>query len=457
MQLNIDDGRPADKHRNIATETWAAMIAQGFSTDSSPYPPENWAVNRKGQPICVVIVWDPNTKTTIDAFLQHKAQEARWREGDTIIPDLRMLLIPQDADRGQACQSYALESCVRAWAKGELCIGDQTSDAEHRTRPSTLSGDEPPPRPLYMCSAVNPETGFFGIMGSPFERYLEHPATSGQALEFAKRIQLEYQSKESVRWPKTESRMDVHDLEVDKENIPSLNLEAPTSFEEVETKYGPWVLDTVASDGKIRIVINADSRAFGIALDSVTLLKDTMALLPGGGGFRPQDEADKCKKDGYFTLRPEIKSDNVSFWYKKKGDKLPQMYTFYSLKAQFALDGFPDVPLVGHQITKKETPGTGGAQRFTVEPLPGNKTWCTNARKRKAAEAGIEGADPNNPTWQTALAYLHDHANLPNMMVKIVWNVDLQTEPSPLIRFRQPGLCWSQTMALTEGQIFQWA
>ena len=38
------------------------------------------------------------------------------------------------------------------------------------------------------------------------------------------------------------------------------------------------------SEGKIRVVINKDSRAFGVALDSVTVLKDAVALLPGGGG-----------------------------------------------------------------------------------------------------------------------------------------------------------------------------
>ena len=188
-------------------------------------------------------VWDPNTKTTIDAFLEHKSQEARWREGDTAIPDLRMVLIPADGDKGRACQAYATEACVRAWTKGELCIGDQirtqASDAEHRTRSSTLSGDGARPRPTYTCSSVHPTTGLFGILERSIEQFVHHETTAGQAHEFVKRIQKEFQSKDSPRWPQEESRVDVHDLEVEKETIPNLHLDAPASFEELEAKIWP--------------------------------------------------------------------------------------------------------------------------------------------------------------------------------------------------------------------------
>ena len=182
------------------------MVAVDGALDGVTFPPPNWPKNKRGLP-------------TIDVFLEHKALEARWREGDAVIPDLRMFMVPADLDRGQACSKYAKEACVRAWTRGELCIGDQirteASDAEHRTRPSTLLGDEARPRPTYTCATVNPGTGCFGILSKPFERFLDHAATSGQALEFATKIQMQYQSKDSLRWPKIDSGVDVHDLEVD--------------------------------------------------------------------------------------------------------------------------------------------------------------------------------------------------------------------------------------------------
>ena len=144
-------------------------------------------------------------------------------------------------------------------------------------------------------------------------------------------------------------------------------------------------------------------------------------------------------------------NDNVSLLYKKdKQDKISQMYTWYSLRAQLALDGFADVALNGHHTTKKEIPGSAGAQRYTVEPVA-VKAWCCAYKKRKSEQ------EQHAPTWQTALAWVHDLTNVPNEVVKIVWMVDMATDPAPVVRFKQPCLCWTQTMALIEGQISQWA
>ena len=43
------------------------------------------------------------------------------------------------------------------------------------------------------------------------------------------------------------------------------------------------------------------------------------------------------------------------------------------------------------------------------------------AKKRK--ETGTDDDPSANPTWQTALAWVHDLGDLPNQMVKIVWSV----------------------------------
>ena len=99
---------------------------------------------------------------------------------------------------------------------------------------------------------------------------------------------------------------------------------------------------------------------------------------------------------------------------------------------------------------KKETLGSAGAQRYTVEPVA-VKAWCCSYKKRKSGE------EQHAPAWQAALAWVHDLTNVPSEVVKIVWMVDMATGPRPVVRFKQPCLCWTQTMTLVEGQIFQWA
>ena len=75
--------------------------------------------------------------------------------------------------------------------------------------------------------------------------------------------------------------VNVHDLEVDVEKDRNLNLQAPASLEELEKEHGPWEVDTVTSDGKVRILISKKARGFGLVLASTTVLKDGIALLPG--------------------------------------------------------------------------------------------------------------------------------------------------------------------------------
>ena len=129
------------------------------------YPPSEWPTNKQGCPICVVVVWDPNVKTTIDAFLDHKAREAR---GEAAIPDLRMLLAPTDGDKFQACYTYAKDACVRAWVKGDLIVGTAEhrtqKTAEHRTHDAAVRARDHAV-PTYKHACVS-DTGFFGIMSA---------------------------------------------------------------------------------------------------------------------------------------------------------------------------------------------------------------------------------------------------------------------------------------------------
>ena len=102
------------------------MVAADGALDSVTFPPPNWPKNKRGLP-------------TIDAFLEHKALEARWREGDAVIPDLRMFMVPADLDRGQACSKYAKEACVRAWTKGRVLEKMHLATSGGRIRIATSS------------------------------------------------------------------------------------------------------------------------------------------------------------------------------------------------------------------------------------------------------------------------------------------------------------------------------
>ena len=125
-----------------------------------------------------------------------------------------------------------------------------------------------------------------------------------------------------------------------------------------------------------------------------------------------------------------------------------QKYTLYSVRAQLALDGYPNTELNCHEITEAGPTEAGQVQRCNVKCLV-EKTWCVAYKKRKE-EGKI-------PTWMNGLAWVHDLTNIPNEFVKLIWLLDLVPQPQPTLRMVSPQLIWSTHMDLAEGQIFRWA
>ena len=104
-------------------------------------------------------------------------------------------------------------------------------------------------------------------------------------------------------------------------------------------------------------------------------------------GLRTKEEAVECKAQGWFSATPQITEDNTSFLYKKdKQDKHPQIFTWYSLRAQLSLEGYADAVLNVYHTTAKEPPSSVSAhqaQRYNVEPVS-VKPWCCAYKKRNA-------------------------------------------------------------------------
>ena len=65
--------------------------------------------------------------------------------------------------------------------------------------------------------------------------------------------------------------------------MPTRELSPPSSIAELE-KLGPWEVDTVASNGKIRVLVNAAGRGFGVVTGTCQVVAGGQFLAPGSGG-----------------------------------------------------------------------------------------------------------------------------------------------------------------------------
>ena len=115
------------------------------------------------------------------------------------------------------------------------------------------------------------------------------------------------------------------------------------------------------------------------------------------------------------------------------------------------MEGYHNTKLNLHTLTK-DGAHAGGLDRWSIERVL-EKWWvATKRRKRKATDA-----EPPPATWKDAAAHLHDPSNVPNELVMWIWNADLITDPTPIVRLLHPALVWSKTMDLEAGTIFQFA
>ena len=452
-----------NKAMQTSEDTWLRVVDRACTAEGengrAPATPLEGRVhgsvqNQSGQPVILLVVWDPSPISFVKAFLTMKQKQMQWRQGDEVMAvDYRAIVFPLDKEKEQALKTYASVAGTRAWIKGDLHVKDPRS--ETRVNEPAASGPVVEAPPEFEVATVG-QNGVFGPKGALLNPYLDCEATAAAACQFLQEVTAQFQdggdcprlqvaAKPSENWVSAE----VKALEVDTESMPTRELSPPSSIAELE-KLGPWEVDTVASNGKIRVLVNAAGRGFGVVTGTCQVVAGGQFLAPGSGGARPVAEYEKTVAEKWCAVVGEFTSDNQEVLYKSSANPSNLLkFTLYGLKAQLALDGYPGAELNLHTL-KETTGGDAGLQRYAVNCLQ-KIYWVHTSRKRPA------NVEDKNVGSTRAMAWLHDHSNIPNQFVRIVWIVDLVVEPTPTIRLVQPILVWSKTFSFTDGQIFQFA
>ena len=246
--------------------------------------------------------------------------------------------------------------------------------------------------------------------------------------------------------------MDLDALQADREPAPNRNLVAPATLTELEGKYTTWRVDTPNANGKITVRIAADGRAFGLVAGACKVQRGTVFLLPGPGGMRLEADAAKATEEKLLALPAHAARDTMEVLFCREKGKIKDadLITLYGLLGKLALDGYPNVRLNFHTLTK-DGAHAGGLDRWRIDRAV-EKFWvAAKPKKRKNDDT------PAERTWRSAANCLYDQSNIPNEFVMWAWFADLVTEPSPVVRLVSPALVWSRTIDFAENTIFQFA
>ena len=209
--------------------------------------------NDQGNPIGVVMVWDPNPCPFVEAYLNIKAAEARWVEGQAAAWDLRAVVVPFDTEREGQVKAHFLDASARAWMRRAVRVPGHEPGASDAA-PSAAATRTPPPRPrLNVCKIL--DNGSLDRPTGAFHSLLDNEATAHESEKYLAAFAQVYRAQDSPRLPAATPAasmsgqgqlpaQDIEALQTEREPVPNRCLKAPATIKELEDKYTTWVVDT---------------------------------------------------------------------------------------------------------------------------------------------------------------------------------------------------------------------
>ena len=212
------------------------------------------------------------------------------------------------------------------------------------------------------------------------------------------------------------------------------------------------MVDTPNANGKITVRIAPDGRAFGEVAGEVTVARGSIFLLPGNGGAKEPEAAQKAREEKLLALPMKIEKDTTEILYGLQKTDPQHIITLYAVLGQLTIQGYAGARLNHHDLTKEGATHAGGMHRMKItQTVP--KVWIATKRRKRVANQD----EPTPPTWREAAMHLYDHSKIPNEYVKWAWQAHLHKQPMPCVVLTAPALVWSKTISFSDGQIFQFA
>ncbi len=350
----------------------AATTLSGTATDGTDGHLPIRCTTTRGLPLAVLVVFDPYSTSVLDSFMEFKQADAKWQEGDQLLPDFRMILFPMTSEQQERLTKCTAEQVARAFTLGDIHINGHVAKPTLPSSAGTMASPHFHPK----FGFVSPD-GTFGVQAALLKPLLEHHVTSAATRALVESIQQKYQCATAPRLTpneggaaqSSEARMAVASdmicvLEKDVEPVPVrawTDDEVPATVAALEA-LGPFLADIPSKNGKMRICLHADGRGFGVALVSHVTVAGESFLEIGSGGLREASQMEPTRASGRFAIEAVVSADNQEVLFQT--DKQTSVkHTLYGLKAQLALDGYPDAVLNNHKLTRATPIASGGIER----------------------------------------------------------------------------------------------
>ncbi len=347
----------------------ATTTTTGTATDGTDGHLPIRCTTTRGLPLAVLVVFDPYSTSVVDSFMEFKQADAKWQVGDQLLPDFRMLLFPMSSEQQERLTKCAAEHVARAFSLGDVLVNGHVAKPTLPSSAGTMAS--PQFHPKY--GFVNPADGTFGVQTTLVKPLLEHYATHAATQALVDSIQQNYQSAGAPRLTPNDGAAQssqatatdmISVLEKDVEPVPALAWttdEVPATVAALDA-LGPFLADIPSKNGKVRICLHKDGRGFGAVLVSHVTVAGEVFLEIGSGGLREASQIEPTRANGRFALEAVISADNQEVLFQT--DKQSSVkHTLYGLKAQLALDGYPDVVLNNHRLTRANPIASGGIER----------------------------------------------------------------------------------------------
>ena len=226
------------------------------------------------------------------------------------------MLVPFDQQKEGELRMYGLSAGARAWYKGELVIdSDMAAEPLQADQEQSVAAGPPPEPDLEVCHIL--PSGKLDPKMHLFQGFLENDLTQAEAEALLQKFVRKWSVDDAPCLPPRAGANScggaadvdaaVAALQGERSQVVTRSLPEPGSLADVERQHSPWKVDFVLQNAKLRVMISKLGRGFVVAVAPHKVLKDSVFLSPGQGGFPKSD--DTAVEEGAFSWKAELKSD----------------------------------------------------------------------------------------------------------------------------------------------------
>ena len=325
-------------------------------------------------PLLVAVILDPFNGSAMQAALTCQ-QELKHPSGSSTREtpcDVRAMCFAGDSTEEEALRGLMTESVSTAWFHNNLRIDGHKRRVSNVATTSTIEATFA--TPSFQCAALDRE-GRFVVPALALQEFLDHPSTEAEARSMVQRLTTRCLAADSPKLklaPEPQVAAEIAANLPARAPVHNVTFPAPPTLEALLQM--SVRADVPSKDGKVRVIVLADGRAFAVVNSPVSVAQGAFFLGCGSVGDATATEAAKKEAEGFNVWQAVLADDTTDVIFEhqavvssnsstNKAAPMSTPTTVYGMLGMLTVQGKSGVSIQRHTVSQAEPFIMDGVER----------------------------------------------------------------------------------------------